>query len=188
MKRVIGLLTVGSVLAATTASAADVPFFNFKSARTSNSRPSVSGTTLQHQPGTIPSPAPAAESNSPQSMPQPVEASHGSAEEVELYHCVEYEDLDNVHPCAVPKIVSVKDPNACYDPCTCCEPGCVFVKICVPPCGCPKVKVKRHGRKVKYDYGDYRVEVESHSDGTVEVDYDRSLLSRLRDLGKSTAH
>jgi hypothetical protein len=45
------------------------------------------------------------------------------------------------------------------------------VKICVPPCGCAKVKVSREGRRVKYDYGKYSVEVTSKN-GKVYVDYD----------------
>ena len=56
-----------------------------------------------------------------------------------------------------------------YD-CTACGPQCVYVEICVPP-GCPEIKVSRGGRKVKYDYGDYKVEIES-KDGVVFVDYD----------------
>src|SRR5690606_13240285 len=103
-----------------------------------------------------------------------------------LYHRVEYEDLDHIHPCAVPTVVrvldpcSVKDDGCClfghrrhHDACNACQscgPQCVYVKICVPP-GCPKVKVSRNGRKVKYDYGDYKVEVET-KDGYIEVDYD----------------
>ncbi len=99
-----------------------------------------------------------------------------------LYSRVKYEDLDHIHPCAVPTVVQVLDP--CTDTgrhglfghhrrvadCDACGPQCVYVQICVPP-GCPKVKVEKHGRKVKYDYGDYKVEVES-KDGYVEVDYD----------------
>ena len=102
-----------------------------------------------------------------------------------LYHRVEYEDLDHIHPCAVPTVVQVLDPctvddRCCLfghrrhrDPCDACHecgPRCVYVKICVPP-GCPKVKVSDKGRKVKYDYGDYKVEIESE-DGVVSVDYD----------------
>jgi hypothetical protein len=104
-----------------------------------------------------------------------------------LYHRVEYEDLDHIHPCAVPTVVQVLDPcteeddhHCCLfghhrhhggcDACQACGPRCVLVKICVPP-GCPKIKVSDKGRKVKYDYGDYKVEIESE-DGVVSVDYD----------------
>jgi len=94
----------------------------------------------------------------------------GGVDFMELYHRVKYEDKHNIHPCAVTKIVRVMDP--CYDPRACCEPRCVYVQICVPPCGCPpKIKVSRRGRKVKYDYGEYEVELVSKK-GTVYVDYD----------------
>lgn len=102
---------------------------------------------------------------------------------MQLYHCVEVEDRHNIHPCAVTKIVSVMDPcpqtcntgcgtcDSCNSCGSCCPPGCVFVQICVPPCGCPEVKVSRRGKKVKYDYGSYEVEIYS-DDGVVKVDYD----------------
>lgn len=191
MRRLMGLLIVGGLLASTaSASAADAPFFNFKFKRVSNDRPSLLGRafTLGDRSTSTPDVTPAAEEFTPR--PMPISASNGSdaPAESELYPCVEYEDLDNIHPCAVPMVVSIKDPRACSDPCSCCEPGCVFVEICVPPCGCPKVTVKKHGRKVKYDYGAYRIEVESRRNGIVEVDYDRSLWSRLSDLGKRSAH
>lgn len=70
-------------------------------------------------------------------------------------------------------IVSIVDP--CWKPskCGCCRPAprCVQVKICVPPCGCPCVKVSKDGRRVKYDYGKYSVELKSKN-GKVTVDYD----------------
>jgi hypothetical protein len=121
---------------------------------------------------------------------------------IELFACVEYEDLRNIHPCAVTKIVAVQDPgekpckrgwfgsscgkcDQCCDTCnkcestcdSCCEPEpvCVYIQICVPPescdCKCPEIKVSRKGSKIKYDYGDYEVEITS-KDGVVKVDYD----------------
>lgn len=91
---------------------------------------------------------------------------------VELYHCVKYEDLNHIAPCAVPKIVMVKDPCACNDPCNCCAPACVAVQICVPPCYCKEdVICKKNGDKVTYDYGKYRVQITSKK-GVVRVDYD----------------
>lgn len=93
---------------------------------------------------------------------------------VGLYHRVKYEDLDNVHPCAVKMVVQVKDPcPAPRDPCSKCEPPArfVLVEICVPPCGCKEVKVSRDGSKVEYDYGDYEVEIKSKK-GIVVVNYD----------------
>lgn len=88
-----------------------------------------------------------------------------------LFERVKYEDLDHIHPCAVPTIVQVLDPCAPADPCVGCGPRCVYVKICVPPNQCPRIKVEHHGRKVKYKFDDYQVEVESKN-GYVEVDYD----------------
>lgn len=114
---------------------------------------------------------------------------------IELFSCVEYEDKHNIHPCAVTKIVAVKHPgkkkchsgflglscgkcNLCCDTCdscgscdSCCEPACVYIQICVPPCDCADVKISRNGTKVKYDYGEYEVEIKS-KDGIVKVDYD----------------
>lgn len=90
-------------------------------------------------------------------------------EGVPLYPRVTYEDLDNVHPCGVPTIVQVLDP--CENPCNTCGPRCVFVKICIPPNQPPRIKVEDHGRKIKYKYGEYQVEIESE-DGVVSVDYD----------------
>lgn len=118
----------------------------------------------------------------PEGQPVP----HGQpvpTQTVQLYPYVKYEDLDNRHPCAVTKIVAVPDPcKRCRhhgrDCCQQCGPGCVYVQICVPPCGCPKVKVKRHGRKIEFDYGDYEVEIESKN-GVVEVDYDDGLFAKL---------
>ena len=97
---------------------------------------------------------------------------HGGA--MVLYHNVKVKDHKDIHPCAVPKVVKIIDP--CWKPqrCGCCAPArprCVYVKICVPPCGCERVKVSKDGRKVKYDYGKYEIEVESKN-GVIEVDYD----------------
>lgn len=92
-----------------------------------------------------------------------------------LYHRVRYEDRDNVHPCAIKKIVAVKDPNpTCGDCGACggCNTGCVFVEICVPPCGDFELKIERKdGSKIELDYGKYEIEIKSKK-GVVEVDYD----------------
>jgi hypothetical protein len=95
------------------------------------------------------------------------------ADAVELFKCVKYKDLDEIAPCAVPKIIQVKDPCACEnscDCCKCCEPKCVSIKICVPPCECVEVKVSKNGTKVEYDYGEYSVDIRV-KDGYIEVDY-----------------
>lgn len=97
------------------------------------------------------------------------EGEKGTETAVELYPCVKYEDCDNAHPCGVTRIVKIVDP--CWDRCDCCEPPCVYVAICVPPCGCPKVDVDDHGRKITYDYGKYEIEIKSKK-GVIRVDYD----------------
>jgi len=91
---------------------------------------------------------------------------------IELFPCVTYEDHGHIHPCAVRTVVAVKDPTCCPDPCGCCQPGCVYVEICVPPC-CPyKYEVKRRDHsKIEYDYGRYEIEITSRN-GVVHVDYD----------------
>lgn len=80
-----------------------------------------------------------------------------------------YKGLRDIHPCAVKKVVSIIDP--CFDPRSCCKPKCVKVTICVPPCGCAKVRVSRNGRRVKYDYGKYEIKITSRN-GKITVDYD----------------
>ena len=86
-----------------------------------------------------------------------------TSEPIELYACVKVEDRDNIHPCAVPMIIAIADP---CNPC-CCR----YIQICVPPCGCPQIKVKKHSREVEYDYGSYEVEIKSKN-GILYVDYD----------------
>ncbi len=88
-----------------------------------------------------------------------------------LYPCVKYHHERKIAPCAVPMVVAVRDPCAKKDPCGCCEPPkCVMVQICVPPCGCPKVRCKADGAIVRYDYGHYVVSIVSHH-GVVSVVY-----------------
>ena len=87
----------------------------------------------------------------------------------ELFDRVCYKDKCKMAPCAEPMIVSVLDP--CSRKCDC-ETKCVLVKICVPTCGCPKVKVTRSGRHTRYDFGKYAVDIFSNRNGTVTVDYD----------------
>ncbi len=69
----------------------------------------------------------------------------------------------NIHPLAVRKIVSVPDPlNKC---------NCVFIEICVPPCGCEHIDYNRRGNSVKFDYGKYAVNVTARR-GLLFVNYD----------------
>ncbi len=87
-----------------------------------------------------------------------------------LYTNVKYKDLREMAPCAVTKIIKVKDPCACDHDCSCCGPKCVYVKICVPPCACERVTSRRNGDRIRYDYGDYKVDVRVKR-GYIEVDY-----------------
>ncbi|MBL8814960.1 MAG: hypothetical protein JNL58_02940 [Planctomyces sp.] len=87
-----------------------------------------------------------------------------------LFTNVKYKDLDEMAPCAVPKIVTVKDPCACNDPCDCCGPKCVNIQICVPSCGCELISCKKDGDRVRYDYGKYAIDIRIKK-GYIEVDY-----------------
>ena len=99
---------------------------------------------------------------------QPVPAASGEA--VELFTCVKYKDRDEMAPCAVHKIIQVNDPCACDDACNCCGPKCVYIQICVPQCACERIKVRKGGDRVRYDYGEYAVDVRVKK-GYIEVDY-----------------
>ena len=87
-----------------------------------------------------------------------------------LFTRVKYVDAKEMHPCAVPKIIRVNDPCACKDACGCCAPQCVYIQICVPPCGCEDVRCRRDGDRVRYDYGKYAVDVRVKK-GYIVVDY-----------------
>ena len=87
----------------------------------------------------------------------------------QFYQRVCYKDKCKIAPCAQVLVVSVLDP--CSTKCDC-ETKCVQVKICAPPCDCPKVKVSRSGRHTRYDFGKYAVDIYSNRNGTVTVDYD----------------
>jgi hypothetical protein len=117
------------------------------------------------QPGT---PVPAVSKPVPGS--QPVLA-QGSI--ITLYPNVRYKDERRMAPGAVPQIVFVKDPCLSGPRNRGCEPRCVAVQICVPPCSTcpPRVVCRRGGEYVKYDFGKYQVEIRSRR-GCVTVDYD----------------
>lgn len=88
-----------------------------------------------------------------------------------LFHAVKYVDHHEMHPCAVPKIIRVNDPCACRKKhCDCCEPQCVYIQICVPPCGCETVRCRKHGDRIRYDYGKWAVDVRVKK-GFIVVDY-----------------
>lgn len=165
--------------------------------------PEVPPAPAGETPMAVPAPAPMQTVPMPEEYheyPMPVEsgpppASYSAANTVPLYHCVKYEDLHNIHPCAVTKVIAVLDPceadckkSSCFlfgsrkshDHCGCGQQSCnscncgrkyVYIQICVPPCECVKVKTSRDERKVKYDYGKYEVEIKSKN-GVVYVDYD----------------
>ena len=103
----------------------------------------------------------------------------------ELFRCVKVSDRNHIAPCAVPKIVDIVDPCWKPDPCNpCCRPKCVQVLICVPKPACcdacdpcckrdvgPKITCSKDGKKLRYDYGKYAVDIVS-KDGAVWIDYD----------------
>ena len=90
---------------------------------------------------------------------------------IELYRRVKYDDLDDAHPRGVKQLVAVRDPRACRKVCDCCGPRLVFVEVCVPPHGCPKIKVSKDAGKVELDYGEYEIEIEVEDD-EIEVEYE----------------
>jgi hypothetical protein len=114
-----------------------------------------------------------------------VEAAPGA-----LFPHVKYKDLNEMAPCAVPRIIAVNDPCACEDPCASCKKPCgcekscgcektcgcvekklVYIQICVPECSCEEeVICRRDGDRVRYDFGKYAVDVRVKK-GHIEVDY-----------------
>lgn len=181
MKKLTGLAVLGLVLLAGTVEAGERPLYR----RTTFGLPSLGSAVIfgqvpgapatvppvqeeYYQGGTVP-PVPGYYEEGLQPLP------HGYyggpvGPGADLYPNVRYKDLKNIHPCAVPQVVQIVDP--CWDPRNRCDcgPTCVNVQICAPP-DCPDVKVKKDGRKVKYDYGKYQVEITSRN-GEVVVDYD----------------
>lgn len=83
---------------------------------------------------------------------------------------IRIEDPDHIAPCAVPTQITVCDPYTCKE---------ITLTVCMPPqikecCGQVKVvkaEISRRGRKVKYDYGKYEVEIHFSRRGIV-IDYD----------------
>ena len=83
-----------------------------------------------------------------------------------LFSRVKYTDLHEKAPCAVPKIITVKNPcpDDGYGPPTVC------IEICIPTCGCEEVTCRRFGNRIRYDYGKYAVDVRIKR-GYIQVDY-----------------
>jgi len=97
-----------------------------------------------------------------------------------LFTNVKYTDLHEKAPGAVPKIITVKNP---FRKLGCCEPETVCIEICVPPCGCEKVKCRLFGNRIRYDYGKYAVDVRVKR-GHIQVDYQSKGLNLVL-LGRS---
>lgn len=117
---------------------------------------------------TAPPPAPAAVPEPmPELTPQPYEH-HVASPAIPLFDCVKYKKTRNISPCSNPKLVTIVDP--CAPKKSCCEPGCVAVEICAPACGCECVRCSKDGRRKVFDYGKYKVVVESQR-GKVVVTY-----------------
>lgn len=117
-----------------------------------------------------------------QPMPAPIGSEFGVPVEGPVVHYdeapaplftrVKYVDKREMHPCAVPKIIRVNDPCDCKRCDSCCGDKCVYIQICVPPCGCENVKCRRNGDRVRYDYGKYKVDVRVRK-GFIVVDYQK---------------
>lgn len=81
------------------------------------------------------------------------------APSIELFQRVRVRDSKNIHPCAVSKIVQVKDP---------CDKCCkVFIEICVPPCACETVRCFRDGDRIRFCYGKHTVDVTTRKNDVV---------------------
>jgi hypothetical protein len=88
-----------------------------------------------------------------------------------LFPKVKYIDRRHIAPCAVPMIVAVRDPSDRHNRC-CGPPQSVLVQILVPPNGMPRITGRPDGTKVRYDYGQFAVNLTSRH-GFVVVNYDR---------------
>lgn len=83
---------------------------------------------------------------------------------VPLYPHVRVKGAEEVPAFAVPRILAVRNPDPRF-------PGCVYVKVYVPPGPYQKVKVEDGGAKVELDYGGFEVKLKSER-GIVTVEYD----------------
>jgi len=103
-------------------------------------------------------------------LEQPLQAYEVGAP-IELYGRVIYRDTRKIHPAAVPYLVQVPLFQPRRAGCVTCPPCCVWVKICVPPCSEPCVKVRRNGHLLCYDFGRHSVKVVVRRDNRVIVNY-----------------
>ncbi len=85
--------------------------------------------------------------------------------------------LASIHGCAVPRGCAYPRGIAVAGA-GCARPlvrRMVSVKICAPACGIECMRVGRHvwsSRKIRYDFGEFQVDIRLRSDGWVEVKYD----------------
>jgi hypothetical protein len=89
-----------------------------------------------------------------------------------LFRKVKYIDRRHIAPGAVHMYVAVRDPRERHERGLSGPPKCVLVEICVPPYGMPKITSRHDGTRVRYDYGQYAVNITSRH-GVVVVNYDR---------------
>jgi hypothetical protein len=126
--------------------------------------------TFQYQPQPIPAPQ---YSQVPGLAPTP-DPVHGMPVPYEqvfvqvgpalpLYTNVRVRQPRNIHPAAVTKLVAIKEP--------CFGGSCVYIEVCVPPCGREEVCCFRRGDKMRLDYGKYSVDISTNRRGQVVVDY-----------------
>lgn len=84
---------------------------------------------------------------------------------VPLYPHVRVKDADEAPRRGVHRILAVKSPDPAR------FPGCVYVKVLVPPVPCREVKVDKGGAEIELKYEDLEVEIKSRR-GVVTVEYD----------------
>ena len=121
-----------------------------------------------------PSPAAAAPAQAPATSPMspmpgtimPIPEMGPIVSHTPLFTKVKYKDCDEKAPCSTKRVIQVLNP--CKRCCT--DPECVSIEICVPTCACERVKSRYAGRRVRYDYGKYAVDVRVKN-GYIEVDY-----------------
>ncbi|MED5400622.1 MAG: hypothetical protein VX669_09520 [Planctomycetota bacterium] len=95
-----------------------------------------------------------------------------------------------IHGCAVPRGCAYPAgcayPRGCAYPVGCAYPrGCarpirqrqrmVNIKICAPQCGIECLRVGQHvlsSRRIRYDFGEYKVDIRLKGNGWIEVKYD----------------
>lgn len=78
---------------------------------------------------------------------------------IPLFKRVRYVGERKKAPGAVSKLIVIKDPcQRIKKSCATCE-QCVAIEICVPACACERVSRNKSGNRIRYNYGNYGVEV-----------------------------